>query len=208
MIMICLILFLSGCSTYKVVDSYVNNINNIITTDNNLVNKSSIGYKYYLPKGVRLISDNDFNQKFVSKNTHLYLYADVVSYYYKNSKNYQNEEENLYYYTNINNGENEGYLKIKEENNQFYVEIVYNYAKIEMYSSKYYLKENIIYATIILSSIKYNYSAIESLINENYFDNYSHKYVLDKPENSNSNFLEYSEEFNTYEDNESKIDTN
>lgn len=71
----------------------------------------------------------------------MYLYTDIVSYYYQNDDNYQNDEENLYYYKPIENGQKSGFLKIKKENDQFLLEIVYNYAKIELYSSKYYLNQ-------------------------------------------------------------------
>lgn len=195
------LILLTGCTiTINNSDDYIGVINEIISSKSNIINQTSKGYKYYIPKGVALLYDNDFNQKFKVGNTYMYLYTDVVSYFYEKKDNYKNEEQDLYYYKDINNTINKGYIKIKEENNQFYVEIVYNYAKIEMYSSKYNLKNNITFATIILSSIDYNKTTIESLINKNYFSNYEHKYVLNKPKNSESNFLEYSEEYNTYED--------
>lgn len=198
---ITLMLLLTGCSKVtSVSNDYINITNNIIDSNSKLINTTSIGYKYYIPKGVTRIKDNDFNQKFKVNNTYMYLYTDIVSYYYQNDDNYQNDEENLYYYKPIENGQKSGFLKIKKENDQFLLEIVYNYAKIELYSSKYYLNQNIAYASIILDSIKYNDTAIKTLINKNYFSSYEHKYVLDKPKTSESNFLEYSEEYNTYEE--------
>lgn len=197
-----IILILTGCQKVTSVNNdYISIVNNIIKSNSKLINTTSIGYKYYIPKGVSLIKDNDFNQKIKVNNTYMYLYIDIVSYYYKNNDNYQNKEENLYYFELINDGEKQGYLKIKKENNQFLLEIVYNYAKIEMYSSEYYLNKNIAYASIILDSIKYNDVAIKTLINKNYFSSYEHKYVLDKPNENESNFLQYSEEYNTYEEN-------
>ena len=186
-------------STIRTIN-YINITNNIIDSNSKLINTTSIGYKYYIPKGVTLIKDNDFNQKLKVNNTYMYLYTDIVSYYYRNDDNYQNNEENLYYYKPIENGQKKGFLKIKKENDQFLLEIVYNYAKIELYSSKYYLNQNIAYASIILDSIKYNDTAIKTLINKNYFSSYEQKYALDKPKTSESNFLEYSEEYNTYEE--------
>lgn len=195
------LILLTGCSVaINKSNDYYNIINEVILSNSNIINQTSKGYKYYIPKGVTLLYDNDLNQKFKVNNTYMYLYTDVISYYYEKNDNYKNDEENLFYYKDITTTKSGGYIKIKEENNQFYVEIVYNYAKIEMYSSKYNLKNNITFATIILSSIDYNKTTIESLINKNYFSNYEHKYVLKKPKDSESNFLEYSEEYNTYED--------
>ena len=201
-IVLFIFLFLTGCSSFSNNNNnYINIVNNIISSESDIINTTTIGYKYYMPKGVSLILDNDFNQKFKVNNTYMYLYTDIVSYYYKKKDNYKNEEKDLYYFQTINDKDFNGYLKIKKENNQFLLEIVYNYAKIEMYSSEYYLNSNIAYATIILDSIKYNDVATEALINKNYFSDYDkQKYVLDKPKESESNFLQYSEEYNTYED--------
>ncbi len=52
-----------------------------------LANQVARGYKYYLPKGVMIKEDNDYNQKFMLLDTSMYMYVDIVSYYYKNELN-------------------------------------------------------------------------------------------------------------------------
>lgn len=99
-ITILLLLFLlSGCVSIRNEADYNEVANNIIKTNSHLYNRTSTGYKYYLPQGVNLISDSEFNQKLVVNNTYMYLYVDIVSYYYKTNNDYPLICENCYYYT-------------------------------------------------------------------------------------------------------------
>lgn len=59
-----------------------------------------MGYKYYLPIGVSKVYDKDYNQRLKIENLYLYLYVDIVSYYYRNSLNFNEEGTDCYYYKN------------------------------------------------------------------------------------------------------------
>ena len=61
LILLLLTVFLSGCTRTDNEIEYKNIADNIINSSTNLVNTATKGYKYYLPKGVSLIYNIDFN---------------------------------------------------------------------------------------------------------------------------------------------------
>ena len=88
-----IILLLTGCTKLdNNSKEYKDIVNNILINDNQNVNEASIGYKYYKPIGVDLIYDSDLNKKFKIKDTKVFLYVDIISYYYK--KVYRTKKEN------------------------------------------------------------------------------------------------------------------
>lgn len=187
-----MIIALTGCSKINnKTTNYVDVINDIISYDNKKVNTSSYGYNYYLPIGVNVVYDGKLNKKFKVKDNKLMLYVDVVSYFYKNSLNYEFDNTNNYYYSKLNNG----YILINEEDNTYYLKIIYNYAKIESYVKKEDLVDVISYSTIILNSISYNDNLISNIIEKG--ENYNNEitYEIDKPNNSESKFREYLQEY-------------
>ena len=187
-----MIIALTGCSKINnKTTNYVDVINDIISYDNKKVNTSSYGYNYYLPIGVNVVYDGKLNKEFKVKDNKLMLYVDVVSYFYKNSLNYEFDNTNSYYYSKLNNG----YILINEEDNTYYLKIIYNYAKIESYVKKEDLVDVISYSTIILNSISYNDNLISNIIEKG--ENYNNEitYEIDKPNNSESKFREYLQEY-------------
>lgn len=199
LISILILLALTGCSKKQNNTNYIAYVNPVLTNQNNFVNKTSRGYKYYLPKGVSLIKDVDFNQKFKCYDTYIYLNADILSYYHKIEPLISNNEPNMYYRTFEKNNKI-GYIKIKNENDKFYVEILYNYAKIELYTKESNLKNIITYATIIITSIQYNDEIIESIVNENYFSSMETEYKIIKPTENGETFEQYQEEYSSYQE--------
>ena len=187
-----MIIALTGCSKINnKTTNYADVINDIIGYENKKVNTSSYGYNYYLPIGVNVVYDGKLNKEFKVKNNKLMLYVDVVSYFYKNALNYEFDSSNSYYYSKLNNG----YILINEENNTYYLKIIYNYAKIESYVKKEDLVDVISYSTIILNSISYNDNLISNIIEKG--ENYNNEitYEIDKPNNSGSKFREYLQEY-------------
>ena len=84
------------------------------------------------------------------------------------------EDSSLYYSRKINMSDgfnHSGYLQVKEENDLYHIEFVYNYAKIETIVTKEDLNNTILNSSYILSTIKYNYSIVELMLNEEYFTN-------------------------------------
>jgi len=187
-----IILLLTGCTKIdKNTKEYKDIVESILISDNHNVNTASVGYKYYIPIGVDLNYDSDFNKEFKVKDTKIILYVDIVSYYYKNELNYEEENNNLYYYSKIK----DGYISIIENEENYYLKIIYNYAKVEAYVKKDKLVDIIAYSTIILNSITYNDNLISNFIEKNISFGNEITYEIDKPENSESKFSQYLQEY-------------
>lgn len=186
------LLLLTGCSKIdKASNQYDKIVNDILIKKNYNVNTASVGYKYYIPIGVNLVYDSNFNKKFMVDNTEFVLYVDVVSYYYKNNLNYNINTDNVYYYSKIN----DGYIYIENAPSGYYVKIIHNYAKIESYVKEENLVDVIVYSTIILNSISYNDNLISNFIEEGISLGNEIDYEIEKPENSESKFSQYLQEY-------------
>lgn len=186
--------------------NYDDIVMNVTRNNSNIYNTTSLGYKYYLPLGVSKVYDKDYNQKFKVNDTYIYLYVDIVSYYYKNNLNLSDSDiNNCYYYSPIKSDDNKtGYVKItKEDDNKYFIKIVYNYAKIESYVNDYEISNILSYSMIILDSISYNDKLVENILLEEYYSSSSKEYKIKKPENTESKFSEYLSEY--VADEESKI---
>lgn len=186
--------------------NYDDIVMNVTRNNSNIYNTTSLGYKYYLPLGVSKVYDKDYNQKFKVNDTYMYLYVDIVSYYYKNNLNLSDSDiNNCYYYSPIKSDDNKtGYVKItKEDNDKYFIKIVYNYAKIESYVNDYEISNILSYSMIILDSISYNDKLVENILLEEYYSSSSKEYKIKKPENTESKFSEYLSEY--VADEESKI---
>ena len=194
LILLLLTAFLSGCTRIDNEKEYKDITNNIINSSTSLVNTATRGYKYYLPKGVSLIYNIDFNQKFRILEEDVYMYVDIVSYYYKKDLNDYEDDFN-YYFSNISSKEKVGYIGINKEDDEYFVKLVYNYAKVEFYTNKDKLANLISYSMIIMNSIEYNDVLILEIIEDNNIRSEDSIYSITKPENSESKFNEYLEEY-------------
>lgn len=184
-----------GCMRIDNVTNLDSIVDEVISTNKDFVNTASLGYKYYLPTDVSKVYDKDYNQKFKVDDVYMYLYVDAVSYYYRNSLNFSLENENNYYYRKINNAEKIGYIKITEEEDRYFLKIVYNYAKIESYVPKTKLNNILTYSMVILDSIEYNNNLIEKILEDEYFSSVDEEYQIQKPEDAESKFSEYLSEY-------------
>ena len=194
LILLLLTVFLSGCTRTDNEIEYKNIADNIINSSTNLVNTDTKGYKYYLPKGVSLIYNIDFNQKFRILDEDIYMYVDIVSYYYKKDLNDYEKDFN-YYFSNISSKNKVGYIGINKEDNEYFVKLVYNYAKIEFYTSEDKISNLIAYSMIIMNSIEYNDILILEIIEDNNIRSEDTIYDILKPDDSESKFNEYLEEY-------------
>ena len=111
--------------------SYEEILNNATIEENNLHNTNNKGFKYYLPTGFSVTKDNEFNQTLTSHNNIYYLNIDIVSYYYKKGSEETKEIDDYYFYK-FNKNNKDGYLRIRKNNDKFFVELCYNYAIIEV----------------------------------------------------------------------------
>lgn len=186
-----IILLLTGCSKINTeTKDYNELVNSILIFNNHNVNTASVGYKYYIPIGVNLVYDSEFNKEFKIKDTKMILYVDIISYFYKNS-NYDTDYNNSYYFSKIN----DGYICIDKNDEDYYLKIMYNYAKIEAHVKEENLTEIIAYSTIILNSITYNDNLISNLIEKSISLGNEINYEIKKPDDSESKFSQYLQEY-------------
>ena len=187
-----IILLLTGCSKIDTkTTEYSSIVNTVLSNSNKSVNTASVGYKYYTPVGVNLVYDNEANKKFKIRDTNIFLYVDIISYYYKNNLNYDEIENNNFYSSKFS----DGFISISKENELYFLKIVYNYAKIEAYVKEKDLVDIISYSTIILNSIDYNDNLINNLIEKGITFEGSITYEIKKPDDSESKFSQYLQEY-------------
>ena len=188
-IILVFIMLLSGCSVVRIDTKDPDNIVDVVLSKNNtLYNKDGQGYKYYIPNGVNYIDTDDLVQTLYFKGEYLYLYVDIVSYYYKTDINFTNDNS-LYFSKRIKNGNKDGYLTVDKQDDLYYVNFYYNYARIEALVSYENLNNTILNASYILSTIKYNRNIIKTMLEENYLVNRTGKYDLFKTTDKTEKFV-------------------
>lgn len=180
---IVMILLLTGCTVVRInTDSIDTIVEVILSKDNNLYNRVGRGYKYYVPRGVTYIDTDETNDKLYSNGNYYYLYVDVISYYQKISNDYV-ENSDAYYSRKLSKDEgfeSDGYLEITKRDDLYYVEFMYNYAKIETIVSKADLNSTVLNSAYVLSTIKFNDSVIKLMIDEEKLNNREEKYEIFK----------------------------
>jgi len=199
-----IVLLLTGCS--KITSNLDEVVNAIMTKDSNYVNTVSTGYELYIPTGVKQMVDNEYNQQFKIGNRYIYLYVDIISYYYKNMLNYKSNDSYTYYYHELFLNNKEGYIGVdKGEDDLYFVEIVYNYSKIEFYADSTELPYVLANALIIQKSIKYNDNLIDLELGSSTNDGREIKYELDGPQDNQSTFSDVLQEYVPEEVNEIEL---
>ena len=172
--------------------------------DKSITNNVALGYKYYLPRGVKKIKDYDYNQKFLVGDTYLYMFVDINSYYYK-SKLKKDSDTNDYYYQQISYDGKTGYIKITKKNDKYFIKLLYNYAKIEFYSDYDNINKLLTISSIILNSVDYNKKVIEKVVDESLGSSKEFTYEIEKPIDASNNFSQYLEEYVTEESEEEEL---
>lgn len=172
-ILICLIsvimLAITGCSSVNNmdIDTIINN--SLKSKVKNTTNNKS-GYSYYLPKGLIVVDTNLYNDIITDHKYNYYLFVDVVSF---NSKiNFDYKKNNEAYYSNlINFQDKKGYIEInKYKNEQYLIEIMYNYAKIEVIVMEKDINKSVAFAISLLTSVTYNDSVISKNLSNSTLD--------------------------------------
>ncbi len=194
-------LVLTGCTAVRIDTQNIDNmVSVILSKDNDLYNHVGKGYKYYVPRGVTYIDTNEFNEKLYSNGNYYYLYVDAVSYYHKQEIEYQ-ENKNAYYSKKFEINDKVAYLQINEqkEKNKYFIEFMYNYARIETLVDKEDINDAVMNASYILSTVKFNSNVIKLMLNEDYFTNKEEIYdefTSKQSEVETDNFLQYSDKDN------------
>lgn len=184
-------ILVTGCSINKLDDNNIGkNIKTLMSENNKLYNVYYEGYKYYLPKGLVFLDKDDYNAILKDKNNNkYYLYVDVISYYHKVENDYDINNDS--HYSKIINYKNKtGYIQIDEIDKKYFIQFVYNYAKMEAYVDKDDLVDVVTNMCLVLRSISYNNVVLESLIGENQLNYKEEDYTLFKADSSKESFLD------------------
>lgn len=162
-LLIC-ILLLTGCTNISKL-SY----DDIVKSFSSVKMASNIyrtGYKYYLPDGMSITDSTLYNETLKDANYTYYLHVDIISYYNKVDKAYQKNDKAIYS-TGISYDDKKGYVEINlVENDKYLVEIMYNYAKIEVIVDKDNCNMAMLSAINILNSIVYNDIIIANMLGD------------------------------------------
>ena len=182
-----------GCTIQNISDSDIDkNLDVILNKNIKNSNKEAIGYQYYLPSYISTRNVKDFNQELYSNGNTYYLYVDIVSYYHKIKNNYKI-----------------GYLEVNEVKGKYYIEMMFNYAKVEAYVSKYDLVDSISSMAYVLSSIKYNKNTIEAMLGSGKYDlgeNETYN-IFETKKTTDGNFLDWVNEYDTYNGDNSSLES-
>lgn len=198
LVIVIISLFITGCSIQKLaVDDYDYLINHVLLRESNLKNTVFEGYSYYIPYGLKFLNKEEYNALLSdSYNNHYYIYTDVVSYYHQIKYSYK-QDSNAYYSKKIQNNKNtkNGYLEINQINDKYFVEAMYNYVKIEVYTDKDHLSDVIVHICEILSSVQYNDKVLETTIGDKVLNYKEESFNIFTTKKSTTNYLDYVERY-------------
>ena len=178
---------LCGCSNIKNMntDSLLNELANK-TGKYNEVNRA---FKYYLPSGLSIDSYDDYNAVFSSANYKYYLYVDLISYYKKVKFEYDVNNK-AFYSKKIDFDNKYGYIEINlKENDKYLIEIMYNYAKIEVMVDYEDINLVLYNCVTILKDLEYNDMIIEPLVNNKSLNFKEETYDIFNPKSKDSSYL-------------------
>ena len=190
LLLIIMIVLVTGCVDVKT-KSYDDIINSALTEKYKYVNIYREGYNYYLPKGLKVKLNDETSDIITDNKYNYYLYIDRISYHNKVENSYQTVKNAVF--SNIYNYDDKtGYLEISGlQNDKYLIEIMYNYAKIEVIVDKYNMNSELAYSTIVLSSIEYNNTVIKNLIEKKKTKFKEQEYNIFSTINADSNILKY-----------------
>ena len=192
-LLVCLTFLLVGCTKINKTDDYIELVNNCLS-DKKITNEVSLGYKYYIPKGAKKTHDSNYNQAFLVEDSTIYLYVDIISYFYKKEVKYE-KNNNAFYHKEINYNGKLGYLEISKENDNYFIKMIYNYSKLEVYTKETNLNKVITLSSIILNSIDYNEKLIERVLQGDFGEFAEMNYEVKKPIDASNSFSQYLEEY-------------
>ena len=194
---------LTGCT--NLTNMSVDELTDVMLNDEtNLSNNVFEGYKYYIPRGLRLTEKDEYNVSLQDEyNNTYYFYIDVISYYNEEELEYKVNNK-AYFSKELNYNNKKGYLEITkiEDTNAYFIEYMYNYGKIEAFVKENEIKSAIINMSSVLKSLEFNRTVLESLIGNNVLDYKEDTYDVMKPKGSTATkdtYLEYEEKYGIYE---------
>ena len=204
-LLIIILFVFSGCSNINTLtyDDVINKMD-FKAKKSNVYKK---GFSYYKPKGL-MISNAGANYVILTdSNINYYLYVDFVSYMKKIDIKY-NEDNNTIYSKKLNYDNKLGYLEIKKyENDKYLIEIVHNYAKIEVMVGEEYINKVLINSINILKSITYNDVVINRILDDNELSTKEEIFEMFENNKHNSGILEYEKDDEKENESDEIVDT-
>ena len=187
-----ILLVITGCSSIE--SSEISSIlSDSLNSRVNTTNVNRMGYRYYLPKGLIIKSSKDFNEIISDQKYLYYLYVDIVSYESDIQFTYTVNPD-AYYSSSLTYQGKKGYIEINNyENDQYLIEIMYNYAKIEVIVYERDINKCVAYAISILTSIAYNDNVIENYLGDDIFLSSEEAYDIFEIVGSD-NYLQFTDE--------------
>ena len=153
------VLNLKNASVDTIVDKTIN-------SKYKLDNHINRGFKYYLPRELAVIKQDEQNEIIKYDEYDFYLYVDLISYYNKKDVNYEKNDD-IYYSRVLLKDEKKGLVNIDVTSDEDYIKVTYNYATIETKINNDDINNVISNIMIILSSITYNDDVIENILASN-----------------------------------------
>ena len=181
------LIFLCGCTNINEARPQ-DLVKEIVSSKNYSYNEYRTGYKYYLPLSMSSLSSKKYNEILTDGNYKYYLYVDLVSYLKKSEFSYT-VNENAYLSEPINYNDLNGYLEVNERNDKYLIEIMYNYAKIEVIVDKDDINKVIVNSMIVLTTIDYTDDVIKNLLSIDDMTSSEENFSL-FDESNDSNLLE------------------
>lgn len=206
LIILLILTFVCGCTN---IENY--NYDDIVSMMDNKPKSANTfrkGYKYYVPKNIQVINAGNNFAILKSENIVYSLYVDLISYY--NDNEITNEvDKSAIYSKNLKIDDKSGYVEIKlQENNQYLIEIMYNYAKIEVMVDEDLLNKALLNSINILNSVKYyDDEVIKELLETDELSETLEKYEIFNEDKVNSNILNSSNKEESKDDSDDIVDT-
>lgn len=193
------VLLMTGCSAVTLSNVDIgSNIKTLLTEKAKLYNVHFDGYKYYVPHGMRFLSKEDYNAVFVDRmGNKYYLYVDAICYYHKGKNTYK-ENKKSHFSRKLDYNKKTGYIQIdKQDDGNFLVNYMFNYAKMECLVSERDLVSAVNNMSLILRSVEFNDKVLESLIGNNILSYQEETFNLFDTNTSKEDFLDVYSEYDS-----------
>jgi len=172
---------------------------------NMISNTSRVGYKYYLPRTMKVLKRVSANEILSDNVNNYYLFVDRTSYFNKTEMNYTYSTDAVFS-KEFSNGDATGYLVVTKNNGEgYYVEIQYNYAKIEVMVRKD-VCDAIAKSMSILSSLTYQDVVIEELLRSDNKSSSEVMYNIFEEADTTSDYMDVLKEYGTYQEETKEVD--
>ncbi len=196
LILIMTLLIVSGCE--NVDNMQIEDAIQLFEINPNKENTYRVGYKYHLPRGMQVINNTLYNEVISNSEYNFYLYVDILSYSNKVENKYEVNSE-AFYSEKYEFDEKIGYLEINNiENDEYLIEIMYNYAKIEVMVKEVDIVEGLIYSVNLLKSITYNSSSIEEIITNDELDGKEEEFNIFNTTATDDSYLDFNSTYGDY----------